>query len=298
MLVGNDQGRKSASLLGHSFYIKNNDMKKLLLLALLLPLFAPSLKADLGSCVVYHAKFYLKNGLIFNGCFEVSGYGIDAYLDENGSNGFCNDKGVFYQLKKKQREFGRVPVFKNLHYVQPRPMRKGSEAELPTYGFVTPEDWVYVDSNDVSKMIFWSVEYSKRYWLTSDIISGSNGLMDTINHQRYWNHLFFTSDDSEKGKIVYNNFDYIDGPYSGFALYNYNAQINLAELKRLVNLKFPVNTEDIIQNFKRKHKIKDGQAWTPKQQQLYEDILNQKAQSLRAWFWKKGILMVAVYGTC
>ena len=275
-------------------------MKKLLLLTLLIAVFAFKLKADLGSCAVYHAKFYLKNGDVFNGCFEISSYNNEAYLDENKTNEFCNDKGVFALLKQKQREYGRVAIYKNLQYVRPRPLYKRSDTVLPTYGFVIPEEWRYVDSNEVSKMIFWSVEYSKRYWLTSETISGTPGLLDTINHFRYWNHLFFATSNWEKDTVVFQDRDFIDGALQGFALYNYNPQINIAELKRLVSLKFPVKPqyEETLQNFKRKHKIKDDQEWTKRQRQLFEDLLNQKRESLRAWFWKKGILMVAVHGTC
>jgi hypothetical protein len=69
-------------------------MKKLMLSAIITVLTSATLKADLGSCLVYHAAFYLRDGTNFKGCFEVSGYNNEAYLDDNGVNPFCNDKGV------------------------------------------------------------------------------------------------------------------------------------------------------------------------------------------------------------
>lgn len=272
-------------------------MKKVLLLILLFPLFYSNLKADLGSCVVYHAKFYLKNGTVFNGCFEFSGYFEEASLDEKNTNRFCNDKGVFELLKKKQREYyGLVVVYKNLYYVEPLPMRKRQDEEPPQYGFVTPSDIVLLDSSDIVQMIFWSAEYSKRYWLTSEIITGTTEMLDTLRHKKYWNSLVFTTEGWESDTISFQ--EYIDGPYGGYALYNYNPQINVAELKRLVHLKFPVNYEAITREFNRKHKIKEGQEWTPKQRVLHEEAINRKMQSIKEWFWKKGIVLVAVNGTC
>lgn len=273
-------------------------MKKWLLLTVLFTLISFTLKADLGSCVVYHAKFYLKNGAVFNGCFEFSGYFEEASLDENNTNRYCNDKGIFSLFKKKQRENGKVEVYKTLHYVHPRPLHKRRDEVLPDYGFVLEKDKVVLDSSSISKMIFWSAEYSKRYWLTSEIIVGSVGMLDTIRQQRCWNRLVFSTENWETDSFDFQEHGYIDGPYGGFALYNYNPQINVAEMKRLVSLKFSINYEAVSQGFKRKHKIKDGQEWPPELQRLHEEEVARKLRSVKKWFWKKGILMVAINGTC
>lgn len=273
-------------------------MKKLLLLTILFSLFSSQLKADFGSCVVYHAKFYLKNGTNFNACFEEWGY--DTYLDDNGSNQFCSDKGVFELFKKQQHEYknGKVPVYKNLYYVQPRFLRKQAADQIPSYGFVTEEDLVLLDSNAISKMIFWKAEYSKRYWYTSEIIVGTLGMLDTLQNQQYWNSLVFATQDWESDTIVYQDYGFIDGPYGGFALYNYNAQINVAELKRLINLKFTVHADTFLQEFKRKYKIKETDEWTSTIQEKYEKFVSTKIKALKTWFWKRGVLVVEVNGTC
>ena len=273
-------------------------MKKLLLLTVLFSLISATAKADLGSCVVYHAKFYLKNGDVFNGCFEFGSYGEEANLDKNNSNRFCNDKGVFDLFKKKQRENGKVEVYKTLHYVHPRPLHKRKDEYPPDYGFVLEKDKVLLDSNSISKLIFWSAEYSKRYWYTSEVIVGTVGMLDTIRQQRCWNQVIFSTENWETDTITFQGDGIMDGPFGGFALYNYNPQINVAELKRLVSLKFPINYEADLQEFKRKNKVKEGQEWTPKLQRLHEEAVARKLRSVKEWFWKKGILMVAVNGTC
>lgn len=273
-------------------------MKKLLLLTILFPLFSSQLKADFGSCVVYYAKFYLKDGTVFNACFEEWGY--DTYLDNNNFNHYCSDKGVFEVFKKQQQVYsnGKVPVYKNLHYVQPRFLRKQAAENIPSYGFVTEKDLVYLDSGAISRMIFWKAERSKRYWLTSEIIVGTLGMLDTLQNQRYWNSLVFATQDWESDTIVYQDLGIVDGPYPGFALYNYNAQINVAELKRLIHLKFTLHDDVILQEFKRKYKIKEQEEWTSTIQMKYEKFVSSKIKALKTWFWKRGVLVVEVNGTC
>ncbi len=273
-------------------------MKKLLLLTVLFSLISATVKADYGNCVVYHAKFYLKNGDIFNGCFEFISDIEEANLDKNNSNRFCNDKGVFDLFKKKQQGNGKVEVYKTLHYVHPRPLHKRKDEYPADYGLVLEKDKVLLDSSSISKLIFWSAEYSKRYWYTSEVIVGTVGMLDTIRQQKYWNYLLFSTDNWEADSFAFQEYGFFDGAYGGFALYNYNPKINIPELKRLVSLKFPINYEADLQEFKRKNKVKEGQEWTPKLQRLHEEAVARKLRSVKEWFWKKGILMVAVNGTC
>lgn len=275
----------------------------MLFFTLLFSLFFFKVKADLGSCVVYHAKFYLKNGEVFNACFEVFGYGEEAALNQNGTNPYCNDKGVFHLLKTKQRmhsdtkfstyqkhtDKGKIAVFKKFYYVQPRPIQKIPSEYLPKYGLVTPSDIIFIDSNEISKLIFWDAEYTKREWLTSEIIVGTQGMADSINQQKYWNALE-TPPDGLAG-----NYNYYEG---GYEFYNYNPQINMAEMKRLIRLKFSETQETALQNFKRVHHISEMQELPLKLQQLFEKEYIQKEEARKRWFWRKGILMVEVNGTC
>lgn len=275
-------------------------MKKSMFLFLLAAFLARELKADLGSCVVYHARFYLKNGMIFNACFEYSGYANGAMLDDKGSNEFCSDAGVFRLFKIKQREDhynNKSTVYKNLHYVSPRALRKNANSELPVYGFVLTEDVVLLDSGEIRKMVFWKAGYTKRDWLTSEIITGTQGMLDTLSNEKYRNKIVFQNEEeSDSTRIRY--VEYIDGPYSGFALYNYNAQINAAELKRLVERWFPIQYHAFWKDFAKKHKANGDIPLPSGLFRLGTEILEKRMQKARRWFWEKKIVLIAVNGTC
>lgn len=95
-------------------------MKILAVVSLLF--FATQAFADLGGCVVYKAKYVLKNGQSVTGYLPLTGYDDYAYLDDRTkSNAYCSDKAfqqllnrIFYQEQKKL-EFG---LFEKLDLVQ------------------------------------------------------------------------------------------------------------------------------------------------------------------------------------
>lgn len=94
---------------------------KILTIASLL-FFAIQAFADLGGCVVYKAKYVMKNGQSVTGYLPLWSYEDYSYLDEHSqSNAYCSDKAfqqllnrVFYQEQKKL-EFG---LFEKLDLVQ------------------------------------------------------------------------------------------------------------------------------------------------------------------------------------
>jgi len=61
-------------------------------------LLCSTLQADIGSTIVYKAKFVLKNGSSFVGYLPISGY--DENLDANGRNEYCSDKAFQMMLIK------------------------------------------------------------------------------------------------------------------------------------------------------------------------------------------------------
>jgi hypothetical protein len=269
-------------------------MKKWFFPLMLVALFFQYAKADLGSCVVYHAKFYLKNGDIFNGCFECPGYDEAARLDSNNRNAFCHDKGIFKLFKTRAKNEGAVTVYKNLHYVKVRPMRKKQE-EMAMFGFVEPSEVIYLDSARVSKIIFWHAEYSKRWWITAEIITGSKGMLDTLKNQRYWNHLLFSNEGLSPQEDSIREDPWIDGPYTGYVFYNYNAKINKAELRRLILSKVP--RENIYDRFNQ-YWNKKGNMEKPSKPVDLQRFIEKDDSRLRKWFWQRGILIVRINGTC
>lgn len=140
-------------------------------------------------------------------------------------------------------------------------------------------------------MIFQKAEQP---WTVSGIIEGTEDMLDTIQHRKYWNSLFFSSGDLDYYSLSYENF----GPDGGYGLYNYNSHINVAELKRLARLKFPIDGEPLLKELNRKNKVKTGQTWTPEVEKIYKAAKLEKFLFLRKWFWDKGILLIEVSGSC
>ncbi len=263
-------------------------MKKLLLFILLLPLITSALKADLESCVVYHTKFYLKNGAVFNGCFVV----CTEYEEAERNKNLYNNAGIFTIFKREEQELkSAVTVYKNIHYAYLRPIHKRSNEDPEKYVWVIPADIVLLDSKHILKMVF---QKAQPPWTASGMIEGTKDMLDTIQHRKYWNSLFFSSNNPDQYTLSYENF----GPDGGYALYNYNAHINMAELKRLARLKFPINREQFLKYLSTKNKVKIGETWTPEVERIYRAARLEKIMFLRKWFWKKGILLVEIQGSC
>lgn len=271
----------------------------MMLSAIITVLASATLKADLGSCLVYHAAFYLHDGTNFKGCFEVSGYNNAAYLDDNGINPFCNDKGVLELFKRKARENGKVYLYKNLHYISLKPLRLNAQAVESKYGFVDAADVVLLDSNSVVSITFQSVEYSKRDWVNSRIIVGSKGMLDSTMQERYWDSLVFATKKWSASSTDIQDYDFDETPFPEFVLYNYNPNINREELKRLIRLKIPVNFyEALAQELMRKNNLKRGPEESQIFRQLYEEASTRRLRKIQDWFWEKGILLIRINGTC
>jgi len=82
-------------LVEHKPRQKNLNMKTLLSFLFTL-LLCSTLQADIGSTIIYKAKFVLKNGSSFVGYLPISGY--DENLDANGRNEYCSDKAFQMML--------------------------------------------------------------------------------------------------------------------------------------------------------------------------------------------------------
>jgi hypothetical protein len=104
-------------------------MKHFLILFFLLPAF---LHADAGGCVVYKAKYVLKNGSSVTAYLPLSGYEDYAYLDEQTNrNAYCSDKAFQQLLNKVIYRQQKKPVFvayTNLYTVKYGPAVQHSPA--------------------------------------------------------------------------------------------------------------------------------------------------------------------------
>ena len=257
------------------------------------------MQADGGSCVVYQAKFYLKNGSILNGSVEAAGFYAHNSLDANGKNPYCSNTGMLQLVKVLQREayadqvgdgvrpqqkdLGKLPVYKNLHYLAPKPRQQQAGVYAETYGFLTETDVVFIDFNAVRQVVFISAALSSRTWYGSGIMAVSPGLIDTVRRLPFWNDLVVNLGDSKPDSLAFGGRNAM--LMQGYRLINYNPQIDAEELERLARWKFnPYLKPAGLAAFY-------GQLGHPEQ-------LDRKMQLLGRWFWQKGIVVVRINGTC
>ncbi len=129
-------------------------MKILAVVSLLF--FATQAFADLGGCVVYKAKYVMKNGQSVTGYLPLWSYEDYSYLDEHSqSNAYCSDKAfqqllnrVFYQEQKKL-EFG---LFEKLDLVQFSQAANRNHSIIHSYAFT--------DSGSIRTLHLDSIRYT------------------------------------------------------------------------------------------------------------------------------------------
>lgn len=284
---------------GHTFeakFLNYPDMKKLGFAALLAGFFSFYANADTGSCVLYYAKFYLKNGEIFNGCFAYPGEDGAAALDKNKQNEFCNDKGVFRAFKALQQDRkGAVSVYKAVHFVHIRPMYKNQKSD-GIFGFAESNKIVKLDSSQIRTMIFWSADNSRSdYFFDIHLIKGTSGMLDTLKTQRYWHRLLYDPELGKNEQDPINENEWVGGPYTGYLFYNYNATVNKAEMRRLIRLKFP--KEGLLQQAIDKNERRSRKNKASKPIDIFE-YLEKEEGKIKKWFWERRILMVTIQGNC
>lgn len=290
-------------------------MKNLVAVFVLVIFWPVLLKADLGSCVVYQAKFYLKNGNTFNACFESRGYDKGSYLNDHHTNEFCNDEGVFQLLKYLQKnkrysyskdafvqqkaDYKKMVVFKKLETLVPQKRTKDAHYLHWQYGFVAKEDIIFVDSTEIEKMVFWSATYAKRRWLESEILVCSKELINTITEQKYWNEIYVTVNQKD-------TLNFSKSPNSmlmeGYHLINYSPNNNVQELQRLARLKLSFLTNEKQRQFWEKFRKKYGspidRIMKKKLERKGHEMIERKVQNAKEWLWKRGIVAIRVNGTC
>lgn len=284
-------------------------MRNLVLLIMFSTVWATAtIKADLGSCVYYQAKFYLKDGTTFNGGFEFAGYAGPSYLGQENTNEFCNDEGIFRLFKDMQRQYGqryfeeadansgKFPIYKNFDYVTPIKRGKSNRYYNPTYGFIIKGDIVYLDSTEIEKMVFWDANYTKREWLTSEIIVGSQGMLDTIKNEKYWNSIVLDLENSKPDSLAFSSWDSM----WGYELINYNPKNNEQELRRLAKLKlsFLADSRKFYDSFKAKNGLAKSEMMSDSLRRKADKALADKLQNVKDWLWKRGVVIIRINGTC
>lgn len=266
-------------------------------------------KGDLGSCVVYSAKFYLKDGTIFKGHFECMGDGVEASI----GNEYCNDEGLLKLIKKvhrqawyrgvtggqmKKEDWNKFVVYKEYQTLSAQPLK--TNRDYPEiFGFVNMEDIVFVDTAAIERVVFWDVQYTERAWLTSEIIVGNKQMEEVLAQQKYWNDITIDFDGGNDTLVIYEN---ATEAMWGYRMINYSEKNNVAELKRLAKLKMrrmndPQVSDKIAMRFGLNRFIEDP-IERNYLQRLADEAIKRHQQSIKQWFWEKGILIIEINGTC
>ncbi len=125
--------------------------------------FLPETYADLGGCLVYKAKYVLKNGQTVTGYLPLCGYGDYSYLnDATGSNAYCSDKEfqklinrVFY----KERHTLWFTVYKQINMVDPGdPARPGAYSGSFKIAFTDSSSLVRLNLDSIRYTVFFNAK--------------------------------------------------------------------------------------------------------------------------------------------
>lgn len=229
-----------------------------------------NLKADLGSSLVYKARFFLKNGERQVGYFEIFSYGEEA----NTNNKYCNDKGVYEVVKKdlKNNNLDSLTIYKKIwfpkYFYWPRSKEELDADWVERFGAVNKEDVIKIAFKDISFTVYISSKVNSRNW-QSEILITTQEVIDKLDSVKWFNHAEATQyvEVSELGGVQGN----------GFIFFNYNPKINEAEIIRLYKLK----EKQLFQQEKE-----NGQTYL------------RRLNEVKRWFWEKGIVIIAIHGSC
>lgn len=204
-------------------------MKLITLLMVLL--FSFKAYADAGSCVVYKAKYVLKNGQSITGLLPLYGYEDYAYLDETThTNKYCNDKAfqqlintAFYVHQHKLT----FDIYTALHLV--RYGKSAIQADNPN-----PYRCVFTDSSAVTILNLDSIRYTvflsaeTAGWDHPDvgIVLVDSKTSRMMQENDVFNHcgLYHEPVLEQPGSDNYYEFD-------GYTVLNYNQNISITDLK-------------------------------------------------------------------
>lgn len=187
-------------------------MKTIFSILLILVLGLPA-SADVGSAVVYKAKFVLKNKTSFTGYVQISGY--DVHLDKNRRNQHCSDKAFQVMLIKYFEQYHeKVRIYDHIHLVRRR---------TSNIGCADNSKIKIIDVHDIKYTVFIDAEYARYDWYVYGIQEMDSYTMGVIrNHPPINYEEMLMSTTEGEGLGIYASF------------INFNPEISSAELYRLV----------------------------------------------------------------
>lgn len=189
-------------------------------LAFLLALFLCSpLQADVGSTVVYKAKFMLKNGSSVVGYLPITGY--DVSLDSNNRNEHCSDKAFQLMLIKHfspSADKEPFQVYDHIYLVH-----RGTKDRAFNIGCVDKTKIKTLRVRDIKYTVFLDAAYAPYDWQVYGIQAVEPPVIEVIRSRppiNYEELLLSTTEDDGLGN------------YACFI--NFNPEISSSELYQLI----------------------------------------------------------------
>lgn len=183
---------------------------------LILMLYAPA-SADIGSTVVYKAKFVLKDKTSFIGYIPITGY--EVYLNSNRRNEHCSDKAfqlmlIEYFLQRSEQ----VHIYDNILLV-----RRGYKDDAFNIGCAEKSKIKTISVHDIKYTVFIDAEYARYDWYVYGIQELDDYTMNIIRKHPPVNYEEMLMSTTEGEGL---------GTYANFI--NFNPAISSAELYRIV----------------------------------------------------------------
>jgi hypothetical protein len=178
---------------------------------------AVPLRADVGSTVVYKAKFVLKNGVSFIGYLPISGH--EVYLDSNGRNDHCSDKAFQLMLIKyfSQTDKQRFDVYNQIYRVH-----CGKKDQVFYIGCVDKTRINSLQVSDIKYTVFLDATYASYDWYVYGIQQVDPTVIEIIRRRPPVNYEQLLINDEGEGT----------GNYASFI--NFNPDISSSELYQLL----------------------------------------------------------------
>jgi hypothetical protein len=261
---------------------------KFILVAFLSFFYISHLRADLGGCVVYKAKYVLKNGQTVTGWLPISGYEDYASFDEGKqTNKYCGDlafQKLINHLYSTVYHTYDLTIFKRLDMLKLG--KSANQSENPN-----PNNCVFTDSNSVVKLHLDSVAFTifiKAKYAEWDYPQVGIEIFDSQTAQMMRDndvicHTFFSHEPvpEEQNPTYMHLFD-------GYFVACFDKSISYLELQRelrQVSIKFYAFELFYVKNIKRTNR-------------KYENLKQEQRAPIFKALQKKGIVFFRVYEIC
>lgn len=245
--------------------------------------------ADLGGCLVYKAKYVLKDGRTIIGLLPLLSYEDYSYLDDKTrTNRYCSDvefqkliNNVFYA----QRKTINFTIYKEIHLINFGKSASQKDCAYPIRcAFADSNSVIQLNLDSIKYTVFLSVKNADWQYVETSIQLFDNKTCQMLIKNESVNHAFLTHPpELEHPESIYYYY------FDTYFVINFNKDISLHELNNEIKaMSKPLYEPEI--NYK--NSIMKGQT------QIFDHEKSHVVYSLIKNLRKKGIIMYRVQQTC